>query len=115
MRRWSRRADYTVCERMRGKVSSPDVSPFFRGAWRSFARTPPENASDKIRLRARAGRARPSMLSNRADRDQQTRSRPVVPVPEFLPLREGSTARDTALFATQLENELCKHASARFL
>src|SRR4030095_13425532 len=99
------RAYCIVYERMRGKASSRDVSPFSRGALRSFARTLLENARDKIRPRVRAERARPSMLSSRADKDRRIRSHPAVPGPKFLPLREGLAARGIAPSATQEENE----------
>src|SRR6266480_1687853 len=100
---------------MRAKASSRDVSPFSRGALRSFARTLLENASDKIQPQARAARGRPSTLSSRADKDRRTRSHPAVPGPKFLPLREDSAARGIALPATQEGNEWCKHANARLL
>src|SRR5437763_10022718 len=115
MRRPWRRADCRVCERKRGKASSRDVSPFSQGALHSFARTLLENASDKNPPRVRVERARPSMLSSRADRDRRTRSHPAVRGPKFLLLREDSAARGIARCATQEENESCKRGSARLL
>src|SRR5262245_39581879 len=112
MRQLLRHADCKACERTRGKASSRDVSPFFRGALHSFAHTLLENASDKIRPPALEARVRPLMLSSRAERDRRTRSHPAVPDPKFLLLREDSVARGIAPSATQVENESCKHASA---
>src|SRR6188474_1685845 len=100
---------------MRGKASSRDVSPFCRGESRPFARTLLGNANDKIRPRVRAVRARPSMLSSRADMDRRTQSHPAVPDPGFLLPREDSAALGIEPFATQEENESCKHANGRLL
>src|SRR5439155_3368256 len=115
MRRPWRRADCRVYERMRGKASSRDPSPFSQGALRSFARTLLENVSDKTRPQVRVERARPSKLSSRPDTDRRTRSHPAVPGPKFLPLLEDSAALGIAPSATQEENESCKHASDRLL